>query len=77
MCGNGIVETGETCDPPSSCPTSCDDHNPCTTDGMTGSSDDCTLACSHTAVTACVPDDGCCPTGCTSGTDSDCALTVR
>ncbi len=77
VCGNGIVESGETCDPPSSCPTSCDDTNPCTTDAMTGSSDDCNLACSHTAVTECVPDDGCCPTGCTSDTDSDCALTVR
>jgi hypothetical protein len=66
------VESGETCDPKSSCPTSCDDNNACTTDQMTGSRGNCNVACSHTAITACIGGDGCCPTECTSDIDSDC-----
>ncbi len=72
-CGDGIVSTGETCDPPSSCPTSCDDHNSCTTDTMTGSAATCNVSCSHQAITQCVNGDGCCPAGCTTKNDSDCA----
>ncbi len=29
ICGNSIVEAGETCDPPASCPTTCDDGDVC------------------------------------------------
>ena len=72
-CGNGMVDPGETCDPPGTCATSCDDGNACTVDQMTGSAQNCNVACSHSAVSTCVPGDGCCPTGCSSTDDSDCS----
>ncbi len=77
QCGNGVVEAGETCDPKSSCPASCDDGMACTVDQMTGSIADCDVACDHTPITDCVSDDGCCPDGCTSPTDSDCDVTSQ
>lgn len=72
-CGNGVVEAGETCDPPGSCPTSCDDGVACTTDRLSGSADACSAECSHVAITSCVAGDGCCPAGCNATTDSDCS----
>jgi hypothetical protein len=66
-CGDGIVSEGETCDPPSSCPTTCvDDGDPCTDDTLTGSADACTAACPHSQITTCGPNEGCCPFGCVS-----------
>src|SRR5262249_32644378 len=49
ICGNGIRESGETCDG-TDCPTpaSCDDHDPCTTDSVSGS--DCQRVCTHAPV---------------------------
>jgi hypothetical protein len=73
LCGNGVVDAGETCDPPATCPVTCDDGNPCTVDLMTGSATSCNVACSHPTLTACISGDGCCPTGCTSALDIDCA----
>ena len=72
-CGNGTVESGETCDPPSSCPQSCDDDDACTEDLMTGSAANCNVACSHTQIAACAGGDGCCPAGCSANSDSDCS----
>jgi hypothetical protein len=74
-CGNKTVEKGETCDPPSSCPTDCDDKDACTADLMTGSADNCNVACSHSKIAACKGGDGCCPPGCGAATDSDCSST--
>ncbi len=72
-CGNGRLESGETCDPPGSC-LSCDDMNTCTVDTMTGSAAACTLLCSHTPKTCnATATDQCCPMGCTAATDMDCA----
>jgi len=71
-CGNGVVESGETCDPPSSCSTSCNDGNACTTDQITGSIAKCDVSCTHTAITSCTSGDGCCPAGCNSDNDGDC-----
>ncbi len=71
-CGNGVVEAGETCDPPDSCPVACDDGDPCTTEVLEGSADSCDLACVPTAVVACQGADGCCPPQCTFLTDGDC-----
>jgi len=73
-CDNGVVEAGETCDPPGSCPTSCDDSNICTADTMTGSAANCNVACSNTVISTCTSGDGCCPSGCNSTSDSDCAV---
>lgn len=71
VCGNGIKESGETCDPTSSCPTSCPAmgcqlrtlDNPGT----------CQAACRNAAMqTACANGDGCCPSTCNATNDSDC-----
>lgn len=72
LCGNDTVDTGETCD--GNCPTSCDDGMACTQDSLTGSVNNCTAACTYTAITGCTPDDGCCPNGCLPATDNDCEL---
>lgn len=69
-CGNGKLDTGETCD--GDCPASCDDKTACTNDTLTGTAAACNVSCSHTMITACVGGDGCCPSACTSSTDSDC-----
>lgn len=72
-CGNGIVESGESCDPPSACPASCDDDNPCTIDTLSGSAATCDATCVATAIEVCTNDDGCCPAGCTARGDNDCS----
>ncbi|MBT6489569.1 MAG: hypothetical protein HOK97_07400, partial [Deltaproteobacteria bacterium] len=72
-CGNGIVETGETCD--GDCRTSCNDAIACTTDILSGDPASCNVACEYTEIAACANDDGCCPPGCSFETDSDCSAT--
>jgi hypothetical protein len=72
-CGNGVVEAGETCDPPSSCPSSCSDGDGCTLDTLTGSADNCSASCSHAPISECRAGDGCCPAGCDANSDSDCS----
>jgi hypothetical protein len=82
-CGNGMLDTDEACDPaivaPNAgvCPAAadCDDHNPCTSDGVAGSAAQCSARCTHTFITACGPADQCCATGCTPVTDADCSAT--
>lgn len=73
-CGNAMVEPGETCDPPSLCPTDCNDGNACTTDLKTGSQTNCNVACSYRLIARCTWDDGCCPSGCNSTNDNDCTI---
>lgn len=70
VCGDGMVEPGETCD--GDCPVTCADGNACTTDTMTGSAMDCDVVCSNPPIVDCVQGDGCCPTGCPVAADSDC-----
>jgi hypothetical protein len=78
VCGNGIVDPDETCDRgitagnPGACLASCDDNDPCTEDATRGRVEDCTRACSHALITACVDGDRCCPTGCSAASDRDC-----
>src|ERR1700759_5217418 len=74
MCGNGVVEDGEMCDPVSSCPTaaSCKSNDRCMTATLAGNSQACTAKCEMTPVTVCRGGDGCCPSGCTNANDSDC-----
>jgi hypothetical protein len=74
-CGNGVVEVGETCDPPSSCPTSCDDGNVCSADQLSGSAATCTAICQHTPISVCRSGDGCCASGCNTNNDNDCPAT--
>ncbi|HEY4394190.1 MAG TPA: hypothetical protein VGP64_09010, partial [Polyangia bacterium] len=78
-CGNGRVDPGEQCDiaiapgDPGACPTSCDDGVSCTKDTATGSG--CQLTCTHVAIVALNPNDGCCPPIATHATDPDCSPT--
>jgi hypothetical protein len=74
-CGDGRIGAGETCDPPTTCPTTCpDDGDPCTAEQVTGDPGHCNATCRHVPITTCSGSrsDLCCPTGCTSATDSDC-----
>jgi hypothetical protein len=74
-CGDGKVGAGETCDPPNTCPTTCpDDGDPCTVEQLTGDPAQCNVVCRHVPITTCsgTTRDSCCPTGCSSATDSDC-----
>jgi hypothetical protein len=74
-CGNGVLEAGESCDPPGSCPTTCPAIG-CTKRKLTGTAADCTAHCiDDGAQTVCASGDGCCPSGCTTATDADCSCT--
>lgn len=73
LCGNGVIDAGETCDPPASCITSCvDDGNSCTSEVLIGTVESCSTACVSEAVTGCSSGDGCCPSGCDAVLDADC-----
>ena len=74
VCGNGVVERGETCDPPGSCG-ACTTTNACRPKLASGSAAQCNLRCDADEITACVNGDGCCPAGCRRATDSDCSGT--
>jgi hypothetical protein len=71
-CGNGSIESNETCDPADSCPTACSDGQACTADTLIGSSTNCNAQCATTPITTCANGDGCCAMGCTSDNDNDC-----
>ncbi len=75
-CGDGHVDSGETCDG-SSCPTSCSNSSGRCYE-LIGSAGQCDASCHEVdcpekcaKVTACVDGDGCCQAGCTSA-DTDC-----
>jgi hypothetical protein len=72
VCGNGMVETGEECDPPGTCPASCPNKG-CTKFVRQGDPAKCTARCVEMgALTACTDDDGCCPATCNATNDRDC-----
>ncbi len=75
VCGNGMVEMGETCDPPGTCPTvdSCRATDKCLMPMLVGSMDTCDVRCELVAMQTCSAGDGCCPSSCTSTTDMDCS----
>jgi cysteine-rich repeat protein len=71
-CGNDVVESGETCDPASSC-AQCTTTNQCLPARAVGSAESCDLRCETTPITQCRNGDGCCPSGCTRSNDGDCS----
>jgi len=73
-CGNGVVERGERCDPPESCPTSaaCSGEDACSIASFSGEPDDCSARCEQRRIEGCEPGDGCCPPGCMADRDTDC-----
>jgi hypothetical protein len=75
VCGNGIVEAGETCD--GNCPVCAAEDFSCFVE--TGSPSTCDVRC-HQPITACTGGDGCCPFAqggaqCTMTDDKECAGT--
>lgn len=72
-CGNGIVETGETCDPQESCG-ECQTEDPCLIAHTEGSAATCTAECVWSAIATCTSGDKCCPQGCTASNDGDCSV---
>src|SRR5439155_10277335 len=71
-CDTGVKEGAETCDPLSTCPTSCPANGCQLRKLVNGNS--CTAECVNDRVqTACANSDGCCPSTCNNTNDSDCA----
>ena len=75
-CGNGVVDSGETCDTAittgtGACPTTCSDGVACTRDVL-GGAGTCQAACTYPAINSCANGDGCCPTGCNATNDDSC-----
>lgn len=79
VCGNGELEAGEACDKgitaghPGACASTCEAKESCVTSAATGSVDNCSRRCTPYRNRACAGGDGCCPVGCSFGTDQDCA----
>jgi cysteine-rich repeat protein len=73
-CGNGIVESGEACEPSSEagCPTSCRHEDACMAGELSGEPEACSVACNWTRIEQCRSGDECCPSGCDQTEDSDC-----
>jgi hypothetical protein len=79
-CGNGEVDTGESCDHliesgDGACPDACDEAPMCFTSVLAGDPLGCTARCIATPVTCSMISDGCCSLGCSAATDSDCTNT--
>jgi cysteine-rich repeat protein len=76
-CGDGLVNAVELCDTAiadgeaGACPDACVDLDPCTADTLLGGG--CRAECVFDAVEDCRDADGCCPDGCDSFLDDDCA----
>lgn len=78
-CGNGRVEGIERCDiaiaqgQEGACPDGCNMRDGCLTYELVGQR--CGARCAPIEITESVPGDGCCPSGATRETDSDCSAT--
>lgn len=75
LCGNNVIDPGETCDPIPSCPTAatCKSSDPCLVGALTGDPTTCTSECQLNEVSECSSGDLCCPKGCTHSKDDDCS----
>lgn len=77
-CGNGVLDIGESCDPPDfPCETSCEPTHACEKAEFWGFEVACSLECKRAPIVSCsLTADGCCPDGCSSANDADCAPAV-
>jgi hypothetical protein len=75
-CGNGRIDPGETCDPPSECQSSCPEIT-CTRQRLLGTPDKCNVRCEEEKITTCTTGDKCCPraanSACNAVNDAECA----
>jgi hypothetical protein len=72
-CSNGQILCDGTCVfPVCASNVDCNDNNACTID-VCNNPNTCTASCTHTLV-SCSNNDGCCPIGCNSLNDNDCAI---
>jgi cysteine-rich repeat protein len=72
VCGNGVLEPDETCDPSAGeCPV-CVSRDPCSNVVTHGAAETCDVSCEFSPVEECRDDDGCCPGACNSVNDGDC-----
>ncbi|MCB9557367.1 MAG: hypothetical protein H6707_14770 [Deltaproteobacteria bacterium] len=77
LCGNKKIDPGEICDPgiigvsKGGCPTGCLSLDPCIKRQLRNGGT-CQAQCVDQLVTVCQNKDGCCPTSCNAGNDSDC-----
>jgi hypothetical protein len=71
-CGNGVIESGETCDSPESCPL-CVSDDKCLKVTTVGAADRCSVSCRIASINGCRSEDGCCPANCMHGGDNDCS----
>lgn len=78
VCGNGVVEGTESCDPPETCTQAAlcgAAPEECWKNVLTVLADPCHVKCEMKAVNVCVSGDDCCPAECTSANDDDCTAT--
>lgn len=75
LCGNGVQEAGEKCDPAEMCPTvdKCQKADACYRAKIIGDATQCSAECMMEPIAECVAGDGCCPSNCTNANDSDCS----
>jgi hypothetical protein len=75
VCGDGLRERAETCDPPETCvsASTCTSPDACHNAHYSGTPERCDARCELRNVEACLAGDGCCPAGCTHDQDDDCA----
>lgn len=72
-CGDGKVEGDELCDGDCPTPAQCQTEESCVTTTVVGSASTCDAQCEFAPIVTCVPGDGCCPSGCTYPSDTDCS----
>lgn len=75
LCGNGLLDAAETCDPPETCPKQelCRSDDACKPGFYAGDPQQCTATCEFHSITDCQSGDGCCPAQCTAANDNDCS----
>jgi hypothetical protein len=73
VCGNGVKEPSETCDPLATCPTTCAAAGCQLRKLINGGT--CAAQCVNDGMqTMCASGDGCCPAACNSTNDTDCPV---